>query len=46
LVDELTAHPAGRSARDLVFTTVNGDVLRNRNARRSTALLRRSASPV
>ena len=35
LVDELTAQLAGRSARDLVFTTVNGDVLRNRNARRS-----------
>ena len=35
LVEELTAHLAGRSAHDLVFTTVNGEVLRNRNARRS-----------
>jgi integrase len=35
LVEELTPHLAGRSAHDLVFTTVNGEVLRNRNARRS-----------
>lgn len=35
LADELALHLAGRAARDLVFTTVNGDVLRNRNARRS-----------
>lgn len=35
LVDELTTLVAGRAARDLVFTTVNGEVLRNRNARRS-----------
>lgn len=35
LVEQLTPHLAARSARDLVFTTVNGDVLRNRNARRS-----------
>lgn len=35
LVDELAAHLAGRAKRDLLFTTVNGDVLRNRNARRS-----------
>lgn len=35
LVTELASHLATRSGRDLVFTTVNGDVLRNRNARRS-----------
>jgi integrase len=35
LVEDLTRHLAGRSAHDLVFTTVNGEVLRNRNARRS-----------
>jgi integrase len=35
LVDELAAHLAGRGKRDLLFTTVNGEVLRNRNARRS-----------
>ncbi len=32
---ELAPHLAARSGPDLVFTTVNGDVLRNRNARRS-----------
>lgn len=35
LRDDLALHVAGRSAKDLLFTTVNGDVLRNRNARRS-----------
>jgi integrase len=35
LVEELTAHLANGSAHDLVFTTINGEVLRNRNARRS-----------
>ncbi|PZS36857.1 MAG: site-specific integrase [Pseudonocardiales bacterium] len=35
LRDELAPHLAGRSGRDLLFTTVNGEVLRNRNARRS-----------
>ena len=35
LVDELAAHLADRVKGDLVFSTVNGDVLRNRNARRS-----------
>jgi integrase len=35
LVDQLALHLAGRAHNDLVFTTVNGDVLRNRNARRS-----------
>jgi len=35
LVAELASILAVRSGRDLVFTTVNGDVLRNRNARRS-----------
>jgi integrase len=35
LCNELTPHLAGRSGRDLLFTTVNGEVLRNRNARRS-----------
>jgi integrase len=35
LVDDLAAHLADRAKRDLLFTTVNGDVLRNRNARRS-----------
>jgi integrase len=34
LADELAVHLADRAPRDLVFTTVNGDVLRNRNARR------------
>lgn len=35
LCDLLAPHLAGLSARDLVFTTVTGEVLRNRNARRS-----------
>jgi integrase len=35
LAAELAPHLATRSGRDLVFTTVNGEVLRNRNARRS-----------
>ncbi|MGH8963692.1 MAG: tyrosine-type recombinase/integrase [Jatrophihabitantaceae bacterium] len=35
LAEELTAHIAGRDRRELLFTTVNGEVLRNRNARRS-----------
>ena len=35
LVDELAIHLADRAPHDLLFTTVNGDVLRNRNARRS-----------
>lgn len=34
LADQLTAHLAGRSARELVFTSTRGEVLRNRNARR------------
>ncbi|MCW2604959.1 MAG: xerC, partial [Pseudonocardiales bacterium] len=35
LADELDTLLADRAGRDLVFTTVHGDVLRNRNARRS-----------
>jgi integrase len=35
LAEELTTHIAGRDRRELLFTTVNGEVLRNRNARRS-----------
>ncbi|MGH8860403.1 MAG: tyrosine-type recombinase/integrase, partial [Jatrophihabitantaceae bacterium] len=35
LCDELTPHLARRGGRELLFTTVNGEVLRNRNARRS-----------
>lgn len=35
LAEELAIHVAGLAPHDLVFTTVNGEVLRNRNARRS-----------
>lgn len=35
LRDELVPYLATRGDRDLLFTTVNGEVLRNRNARRS-----------
>lgn len=35
LVDELSAHVAGKERDDLVFTTASGTPLRNRNARRS-----------
>lgn len=35
LVDELAAHTAKLAPHDLVFATINGEVLRNRNARRS-----------
>lgn len=35
LAEDLTTHIAGRDRRELLFTTVNGEVLRNRNARRS-----------
>lgn len=35
ILDELAAHVANLGKRDLLFTTVNGEVLRNRNARRS-----------
>lgn len=35
LCDELAPFLAGKSDGDLLFTTVNGEVLRNRNARRS-----------
>jgi integrase len=35
LVDDLAAYVAGKSRDDLVFTTVTGAPLRNRNARRS-----------
>jgi integrase len=35
LVDELMAHLAGKAPGDLVFTSPDGSVLRNRNARRA-----------
>jgi integrase len=35
LADDLAVHLAGRAPGDLVFTTVTGAVLRNRNARRA-----------
>jgi integrase len=35
LVDELVVHLAGKAPDDLVFTTMTGTVLRNRNARRA-----------
>ncbi len=35
LVDDLARHVVGKSASDLVFTSPDGEVMRNRNARRA-----------